>query len=298
MSAVTGLLRDPQRLLHGVVLGLWIAQPFALGPLLDDALSATTDPFRTTVSIGAWLGWFLILVAMVVARPVTLTIVRICVPAALPIAVWAAFDVGDNTTILVGILSAAVAGLVVLLPGLGDRFVDGVSYGDERRFLLRAPGPIVVSVLVPTWAVTVVGVLVGPLLLADERWLAGGLALIVGFPIAALGVRAMHRLTARFVVFVPNGFVIHDGAAMREPVLFADREIAALAPAAADTTATDFTAQALGLALELRLRAPVKLPVVVDASTTTEELVQSMLISPTRPAAVMRFAQERGLPIG
>lgn len=279
------------------MLAVWIAQPFTLGPLLDEALSPTGDPFRTSASTGVWTGWFLVLLALVVARPLTLTIVRISAPAALPIAGWAAIEVDDNAKVAIGILSAAVAGIVVLLPSLGDRFVDGVSYGDERRFLLRAPGPILTIVLTPTWAATVAGLLGGPLLLADERWLTGGITLVVGWPIAALGFRAMHRLTARFLVFVPNGFVVHDGASMREPVMFTDREIASLAPAAADSTAKDFTAQALGLALELKLHTPAKLPVVVDRATTAEELVQSMLVSPTRPAAVMEFAQERGLPI-
>lgn len=297
MITVRGLLRDLQRLLHGFVLAVWIAQPFTLGPLLDEALSPSDDPFRATASTGLWVAWFLVLLALVVARPLTLTIVRICAPATLPIAGWAAIEVDDNTKVVIGILSAAIAGIVVLLPGLGDRFVDGVSYGDERRFLLRAPGPILTIVLTPTWAVTVAGILGGPLLLADERWVAGGIALVVGFPVAALGFRAMHRLTARFLVFVPNGFVVHDGASMREPVMFTDREIASLAPAAADSTAKDFTAQALGLALELKLHQPAKLPVVVDRATTTEEMVQSMLISPTRPAAVMQFAQEHGVPI-
>lgn len=294
---MTGLPRDPQRLLHGLVLAVWIAQPFTLGPLLDDALSPATDPFRSSASAGAWAAWFLVLVAMVVARPATLTIARTGAPAALPIAVWAAFEIDDNTTILIGIIGAAVAGLLVILPAFGDRFVDGVSYGDERRFLLRAPGPILVIVLVPTWVATVAGTLAGPLLLADERWVIGVIALVIGLPIAGLGLRAMHRLTARFVVFVPNGFVVHDGTAIREPVLFTDHEIMGIGPAAADTTAVDFTAQALGIALELRLRQPVKMPVVIDRATTAEEMVEAMLISPTRPAAVMRFARQRGLPI-
>ncbi len=294
---MTRLLKDPRRLLHAVVLAVWIAQPFTLGPLIDDALAPSGDPFRSTASSGAWAWWFVVLVAMAVARPITLTIARVGAVAALPAAIWAAIETDDTTTITIGVLSASVAAFVVLLPGLGDRFVDGVSYGDEQRFLLRAPGPILLFVLFPTWMVTIAGLTVGPLLLAAEHWVTGAAALLLGFVVAALGFIAMHRLTARFVVFVPTGFVIHDGSAMSEPVLFAAADIAGLAPASAETTAIDFTSQALGLALELKLREPAKLPVMVGRATMAEEIVGSMLISPTRPAAVMQVAQERGLPI-
>ena len=277
---------------------VWVVQPFTLGPLIDDALDPTRDAFTTVASSGAWLWWLAVLVSLVVPRPLTLTIARIGAPAALPGAIWAAVESSDSTVAIVGVTSGTVAALAVLAPGIGDRFVDGASYGDERRFVLRPPGPVLIGVLLPTWVVTAVGVVAGPLLLADERWVAGGVALAAGLPVAAIGFRALLRLTQRFVVFVPNGFVVHDGTVLAEPVLFTRAQIGALGPASADSVALDLTAAALGLALELKLAESTTLPVVSGPNKTEATEVRALLIAPSRPATVMRVAKERGIRIG
>ncbi|NDH10643.1 MAG: hypothetical protein EBY44_02705 [Actinobacteria bacterium] len=178
-----------------------------------------------------------------------------------------------------------------------DRFLDGVSYGDERRFALRAPGPVLVVALIPSVLIVIVGLTAGPLLLADERWVGGAIVTVVGFGVAWFPLNALHRLTNRFLVFVPNGLVVHDPTQLREPVLFVKREIAGLAPAPADTTAKDITAAALGLALELRFATATELSFVSGRTTTDNETVRSVLIAPTRPTAVMATALERGITI-
>lgn len=291
------LRRDPERLTSWVALALWVAQPFTLGPLLGDALDPARDLFRTTASWGLWIWWLVVLVALALPRPLTLTVVRIGGPAALPAAVWAAIETDDTTTILVGMVGAAVVTAMLLHPTLADRFVDGASYGEERRFVLRPPGPVLIGLLVPSWVMTIIGILAGPLLLADEQWILGAVVLILGFPPAFIATRALHQLTNRFVVFVPNGLVVHDLTVMREPVLFTAREIAGLAPAPAESTAADMTSSALGLALELKLSGPATVPVAVGRLETEDRDIRALLISPSRPAAVMRLAQERGFRI-
>lgn len=291
-------LRRPPEVLNGwLALGVWVVQPFTLGPLLGDALDPSRDLFRGTVTWALWLGWLLVLVALALPRPITLTVARIGATATVPIAAWAAIESDDSAAAIVGLVSAVIAAAVVLAPTFADRFIDGDSYGDERRFALRPPGPVLVGVLVPTWVVVVAGALAGPLLLADEQWVLGGVLTVLGWPPAFFGIRALHQLTNRFVVFVPNGFVVHDLTVLREPVLFQSREIAGLAPALADTTADDMTSAALGLALELRLGAPATIPVVAGRRETEDRDVRALLISPSRPAAVMRLAQERGFRI-
>ena len=298
LSLPTGSAR-----LIAIALLAWVVQPFTAGALIGDALDDAADPFRTVVSTAAWALWLLILLAMAVPRPVTLTIARLGATGGVLAAVWAASDVGRNqsdvsTSVLaVGVVSAIVAFSTINLPGVGDRFVDGVSYGEEKRFLLRTPGPVLLVVLAPSAIVVVVGATVGPLLLADEQWLVGAVATVCGFGLAWFPLNALHRLTNRFLVFVPNGLVVHDLTQLREPVLFVKREIAGLAPAPADTTATDITAAALGLALELRLAAPTELSFVTGRTTTDNRSVRSLLVAPTRPAAVMRTAMERKITI-
>ena len=287
----------PEKLNGWLALAVWIVQPFTLGPLLGDALDPTRTPFRTTCTWALWVGWLGVLVALVLPRPLTLTITRIGATAAVPVAAWAAVASDDTALTVVGLPSAIATAGVVLAPTFADRFIDGASYGDERRFALRPPGPVLVGLLVPTWAAALAGAGAGPLFLADERWVLGGLCIALGWPLAYFAVRALHQLTNRFVVFVPNGLVVHDLTVMREPVLFQSREITGLAPALADTTADDMTNAALGLALELKLAAPATLPVVVDRTTTEDRDVRALLIAPSRPAAVMTLAQRRGFRI-
>lgn len=281
----------------------WIVAPFTTGVVVGDALHPAADGFRSAVSVGAWLAWTVTLIAIVVPRPVTLTIARLGTAGGVAAAAWAAAVVAgrpdpDAAMVLFGVLAAVVAAVALHLPGVGDRFVDGISYGDERRYLLRAPGPVLIGALVPSVAIVLVGAAAGPLLLADERWVLGAVVTVVGWGAAWFPLNALHRLTNRFVVFVPNGLVVHDPMIIREPVLFVSREIAGLGPAPRDTAASDFTSNALGLALELRLAETVELPVVTGRTDTEERPVRALLIAPSSPGAVVRTARERGLPVG
>ena len=277
--------------------GLWIAQPFLLGPLLSEAWGDGADSFANFVTLASWIGWLGILISLVARLPVTLTIARVGVAGSLPAAVWAAIEAQETSLAVLGIAGSLAVTAAVLAPGVADRFIDGAGYGDERRFALRPPGPVLLVLVVPAWAIVILGSTLGPILLADQRWLAGAVATVVGLPLAALAFNALFRLTSRFVVFVPNGLVLHDRTVLREPVLFTRHEIAGLAPAQADTSATDLTAEALGMALELKLNSAATLPLVSGRNSTEERKVRSLLISPTRPADVMRQADQRGISL-
>jgi hypothetical protein len=290
------LRRQPERLTGWVALTVWVLQPFTLGPLLGEALQPTRDLFRTAGSWALWGWWLVVLVALALPRPLTLTIARVAGLAAVPAAAWASFATDDNTVVALGLISAVAAAMALLPPALADRFVDGVSYGDERRFVLRPPGPVLLVVLLPSWVVTIAGFVSGPLFLADEQWVLGGVLVGIGWPLSFLAFRALHQLTNRFLVFVPNGLVIHDLTVMRDPVLFVSPAVTGLAPALADTDADDMTNSALGLALELKLAEPVKVLAIVGRDTHERE-VRAVLIAPSRPAAVMRLAKERGFRI-
>jgi len=246
----------------------------------------------------AWLGWLAVLMILAVPRPLTLTLGRISVPAIVPAAIWAAFLVDSNSTILIGLLSSATTAMVVLLPAVGERFIDAASYGNERRFALRPPGPVLLFLLLPTWAITVVAVTAGPLFLANQSWGIGAIAIVAGVPAALVGYRALSRVTSRFVVFVPNGVVIHDHGALAEPVLFKTHEIAAIGPARAGTTARDITSQALGLAIEMRFTEPIKLPIVTSRGQAEEMPIDALMFSASRPAALLAAAADRGFAIG
>ncbi|HKY16420.1 MAG TPA: hypothetical protein VJM33_15950, partial [Microthrixaceae bacterium] len=132
---------------------VWLSLPFTVGDAIAAATAGRTDAVRVVASAGAWVVWGVVLVALVVPRPLTLTVIRFAVPTSLVAAVWALLatpDPGTGTAGLdalgiVGLVSAAVATVLAMSAWVADDFVDGASYGDERRFSLRAPGALVVG---------------------------------------------------------------------------------------------------------------------------------------------------------
>jgi hypothetical protein len=230
-----------------------------------------------------------VVVALLVPRTVSLTAVRIGAPAAFAASVWASVRSGlDLAEIVAMTWTSVIAAAVLFVPAIADAFVDGSSYGPERRMTLRVPGTLLLGPVELTWAGTVAGFVAGPLLLAAKAWVAGVLALGVGVVAAWFGVRALHRLSRRWLVFVPAGIVLHDHVVAGEALLFPKRMVRSLGPAPRDSTATDVTGRALGLVLELQL---------TEASKVRSVDTDRLLFSPARPGALLREARERGLPV-
>ena len=248
---------------------VWVLLPVLAGPVLADALHDLDATPRTTASAALWVLWAVGLTATLVPLPATLTALRLGV-----LVVLAAF-------------AAPVA----------DRFVDGASYGDERRFLLRAPGPVVLVLGPLATVVALAGAAVGPVLLLDARWVAGGPATAIGWAMAALAVRSLHRLTRRWIVLVPAGFVLHDHLALADPTLLPRASLASVGPAPAGADALDLTQAARGLALEVRCREPHDLRPASRDGSAEVVVVEAFLCAPARPDAVLAEARRRRLPV-
>jgi len=266
-----------------------LALPLTVGPALADALDGTSTAVAVVAAALAWATWGLVLVAVLVPRTTSLTAVRIGAPAAFAAAVWMSIVAGIGPVELVALAwTALIAASVLFLPELSDTFVDGSSYGPERRMALRVPGLLLLGPIELAWAAIVAGVVAGPLLLAAHRWLEGALALAVGTFAARFGIVAVHRLSRRWFVFVPAGVVLHDQLVLGEALLFPKTLVHSLGPAPADTTAVDATGRALGLVLELQL---------TEKSSVMKRETDRLLFSPGRPGALLREARERGLPV-
>lgn len=284
----------------------WLVLPFTAGPALATALDPRSTAVRTVATLLLWTGWAGALGASLVPRTATLTAIRIVMPAALPATVWAT-TVGApaGSTSWTSVLAVGTAVLVVaavLSPLTGDAFVDGSSYGNERRFALRAPGAVLVGPAVLAWAAVVAAVVAGPLLLAARQWVAGGLAVVAAAVTARVAVRALQGLARRWVVFVPAGMVLHDPFTLSEPVLFPRRMVARLGPAEAGAAATadafDGTAGAPGLALRVDVREPTTVGRKDRGGRSSTDVTASgVLFTPTRPGALLREAAGRRLPV-
>jgi hypothetical protein len=289
---VTDLRLAPLRL-------LWVTLPFTLGPLLAEALDTRDDGFRSTVSVGCWVVWAAVVVAALIPRALSLTVVRVVVPATVPAALWAGAAADDASTAATvsGLAAAGLVAAAVFFAPVGEAFVDGSSYGDERRMPLRPPGVLLLGPIEIAWVLAVIGATAGPLLLADRRWIAGGAATAVGLPVALLAGRALHRMARRWLVFVPAGFVVHDHLVLAEPMLFPRSLVTAIGIAAKDTHATDLTAGALGVALEARLAEATSIaPARRDRAVDTVEIT-TFLVSPSRPGAALLEARRRRITV-
>ncbi|HKH04438.1 MAG TPA: hypothetical protein VKA65_04695 [Acidimicrobiales bacterium] len=273
----------------------WLALPLVAGPALGDALDGASRPVQLVASIGLWVGWAGVLVATLVPATVTLTVLRIAAPAAVAAAVAATIAGGPSGADVAALVGTLLAALATVAPFTVEAFVDGSSYGEERRLPLRVPGVLALGPIPVVWALVVAGIVTGPLLLAARQWVAGAVALVVGALAAWWGVRVLHTLARRWVVFVPAGLVVHDPLALVEPVLLRRGVVTALGPAPADTRALDLTRGALGLALEVRLAEPVPLLVLRGRGRSETVTTGAMLITPSRPGALLTEARDRRL---
>ncbi|MEY2430870.1 MAG: hypothetical protein QOC92_595 [Acidimicrobiaceae bacterium] len=267
----------------------WLLLPVTVGPAIAHGLESASTPVQVVAAALAWLAWGAVLVALLVPRTISLTALRIGAPAAFAAAVWVSVRSGvGGAEVLAMTWTAFVAAAVLFVPAITDAFVDGSSYGPERRMALRVPGTLLLGPVQLTWAATLAGLVAGPLLLAARSWIIGVLALGIGVVAAWFGSRALHRLSRRWLVFVPVGIVLHDPVLLGEALLFTKKMVRSLGPAAKGSTATDVTGRALGLVLELELTEVTKV-----RSVDTDRL----LFSPARPGALLREARERGLPV-
>lgn len=280
---------------------LWLVLPVLAGPALADALADRSRAVQVVASTMAWIGWGGVLAASVVLRTVTLTVVRTVVPGAVLLCTWAAFASDELAWGLAGIVVAVLATVAAFSPATADAFVDGSSYGDERRVALRVPMAMAVGPVPIAWMLAAAGVVTGPLLLAAEQWVAGGIALVVGLPVAVAAALRFHLLSRRWLVFVPAGVVVHDPIAMAEPVLLQRHLLRRIGPADADAVtrdgSLDLTGGAIGLALELRTAEPFKVGLRQGREVVETAGVPAVLVTPGRPATTLEIAAERKLPV-
>lgn len=273
---------------------VWLVLPLLVAPVIDRAVADSSDPVRWVVGTGCLAVWVATLVATFVPSTLSLTVLRVAAPA-VPLAVAAAIVAGGGAVAgTVGMVASLVAALVALAPATAEAFVDGSSYGDERRLPLRTPTPLLAGPVELVWLVVVSVPAGGVLLVAAGRWLPGLAVLVLGAPLVVWGARSLHSLSRRWVVFVPRGFVLHDALALSEPILLRRTSVRSLAAAPAGSDALDLTAGAAGLALEARMLEPLELvPAAARGRVAELVTVDAVLFTPSRPGRVLDEARRR-----
>ena len=289
---------DADVVLPWVLRALWLVLPFTLGTQIGDALEGTSRPVQLTGTVGAWILWGAGLLLTLVPHTLTLSPLRVLAPATLGISVWAALADGVSGWTVTALAVTAAVAAVVMSPSIGGTWINGSSYGDERRVPLRAPGAMVAGPIPLAWAALVSAVAAGALLLAAKQWILGIVVALIAVGLTVVVGRALHQLTQRWLVFVPAGLVVHDHLSVGDPVLFKRTAVAAFGPALADTTAADLTVGATGLALEILVKEPVEIGYRPQpgAQPTVREIT-GVAIAPSRPGVVLDEAKRRNITV-
>ena len=278
----------------GVRIG-WLGLAFSCGPALGAALDGSDGVIPSVGGMVLWAGWALGLVATLLPSPLSLTLLRAGAPFAVLAVAAAAAGAGVDAP--VGLAWAVGLTALVMTPAVARYHVNGPAYPNERRHPLRPPGAVLLGPLYLAWIVAVPLPALGALLLAGGD-VVGAPVLLAGVGGAIFGGRALLRLAKRWLVFVPAGVVLHDHLALSDPVLFSKQQISRIGPERDVTAAWDLTLGATGLAVEIGLNEETNL----GKSRRGRGLGQvvkadAVIISPSRPGAVIAEAQDRGLPI-
>lgn len=283
----------------------WIVLPFTLGRLLGETLDPSTSTVQRVAVTLAWGLWAVGCVATMAFHPIGLLYLRLSSLLALFVAAGAATETlaglwsgtsGPVTTLnaALGLGASGFAFVCSHHVDSGQLCVNGPAYPNERRFLLRPPATHLLVIL-PLSALTVcVAAIIGPLRLANQRWVSGAVFTVVGGLLIWVLVRPLYVYARRFIVFVPAGFVLHDETVLREPVLFRRQAIDAIRLAPADSDSLDLTANASGLAIEVVLLEKVEVTKISgprDPGQTGG--TARFLVVPTLPGRVIAEAATR-----
>jgi hypothetical protein len=274
----------------------WALLPLAVGPAVAAAIDGRSGAVRAVAIVGLWLAWALGLLASLVPVPAALTTVRLLAPGAPVVAVAAAIAGAGPLASGGAVFVALVAAVLAATAEVGAWFVQGAAYGDESRFVLRPPGPLLVGPLELLWAALAAACSTGPLLLATRQWIAGAIVTALAAVLAVELVPRFHTLALRWFVFVPAGVVVRDPLVVAETVMVRRAAVAAIGLAPANTTATDLTANALGPAVEVAFAVSTTIAAPAARRQRERDAVQvaALLVSPTRPGRLVAEAARRG----
>jgi hypothetical protein len=278
----------------------WALLAIVAAPAFRDALQGRSGAVQVVAAVGLWAGWVVVLAATLVPSPTSLTVARVLAPGAVLAAVVAASAGASAPAAVAAIALSGVATILAFTAEVGGVFVQAGAYGDESRFVLRPPGPLVAGPLEIAWLALALSLGAGPLLLAARMWVAGVVLTVVGLVLAVILGRRFHRLTLRWFVFVPAGIVVRDPLVLADTAMFRRADVRSLALALADTAATDLTGRALGPAIEVDLAGRGRITLAGTFASRQGEGAEigGFLVSPSRPGRLLAEADRRSYVVG
>jgi hypothetical protein len=159
--------------------------------------------------------------------------------------------------------------------------------------LLIAPVPLGVLLIG-------VGVVSGPLLLADSRFVVGAIALVIGWIIAFACVRSLHALSRRWLVVVPAGLTIADPLTLADPVLMRRETINSVhrVAVALPADALDLRLGTTAGSLEIELAEPAAFARRRGRAGGEAVEAPGIAVAVVRPVALLALVAARRIPTG
>jgi len=268
---------------------LWLVAALLPNDLTDN-MSSHSHILRTTMSVEMWLLWALVALATWLHHPISLTTIRCIAPVVVVHMLVGLPDISFGVGNVISASCVLVAFVLIYTSEYGSIHVQAGAYGDEHRYLLRVPAPIVMP-LILGWGVMAVVVSITPMMLASERYVLGGIGAVLSIGLLwQLPVR-LHRLSRRWLVKVPAGWVVHDDVVLSENLLVKTHDVVSINLALEGSEALDLTGMTRGIPVEVQLRemTDVRLtPLAAKLLKTVDALhVQAFLVAPTRPASLI-----------
>ena len=248
---------------------LWIA--FALAP--------------NGFGIVAWILWAVVAIGTWIHHPISLTTIR-CLA---PIAVFysAVYALSESLSSLnIAVVTCGIVSLMLMYTAdYGSAHVQAGAYGNERRFLLRIPAPVVLPTLI-TWALFATVLVVLENAVQSENYVLSIPLLLALIAMSWKFAPQMHRLSKRWLVRVPAGWVVHDDLMLVENLLIRSHNLTAMDFALADSEALDLSGMTRGVPIQISLRemTDVRLSQLGARLLKTMDVlhVQAFLVATTR----------------
>lgn len=241
------------------------------------------------------LVWGTTLMALVIPSVISLTIARVITPLA-PIAAaifW--WTTSDTTNGAITTAATATAAIIVGTGEFGQRSVQASAYGDEQRFVLRAPSAFLVASVI-AWLLTAAAIIISMGTLGHNNLVATVVGL-VAIALAVLSAPRWHRLSRRWLVLVPAGVVVHDPLVLSETAMWRRHHIVGASLATSDTSAADLTGPASGHLIEIRLSETATVVLTDGRANPRGRAIHltAGLIAPSRPGAAIAAMRQRGI---